>query len=92
MSLQPFSDFSIPETILSVARAAFPKGNIYMTLRDEVGPIFSDHDFADLYSSLGQTGLSSTHLALVTILQFAEGLSDSQAADAVRSRIDWKYR
>src|SRR4029453_6273905 len=30
-------------------------------------------------------------LALATVLQFAEGLSDRQAADAVRSRIDWKY-
>jgi transposase len=30
-------------------------------------------------------------LALGTIMQYVEGLSDRQAADAVRSRIDWKY-
>jgi IS5 family transposase len=28
---------------------------------------------------------------LVTVLQFLEGLSDRQAAEAVRARIDWKY-
>jgi hypothetical protein len=30
-------------------------------------------------------------LALVTVMQFRENLSDRQAAEAVRARIDWKY-
>jgi transposase len=39
----------------------------------------------------GQPAQPPWRLALVTLLQFAEGLSDRQAANAVRSRIDWKY-
>jgi transposase len=45
----------------------------------------------DLYSDEGQPGWSPWRLALVTIMQFAENLSDRQAADAVRARLDWKY-
>jgi transposase len=45
----------------------------------------------DLYPNNGQPAAAPWRLALVTILQFAENLSDRQAADAVRSRIDWKY-
>jgi transposase len=44
-----------------------------------------------LFSSQGQPGASPLRLALVTILQYVAGLTDRQAADAVRSRIDWKY-
>ena len=40
---------------------------------------------------LGQPAYAPWHLALVTLLQFREGLSDRQAAEAVRARIDWKY-
>jgi transposase len=35
--------------------------------------------------------LAPWRLALVTLLQFRENLSDRQAAEAVRARIDWKY-
>src|SRR4051812_44367883 len=74
-----------------VARAAFPKGNPYLRLRDELGPVFRDGDFADLYPRRGQPALPPWRLALVTVMQFAEDLSDRRAADAVRGRIDWKY-
>lgn len=74
-----------------VARAAFPKGNPYLTLRDELGPLYADRDFAALFSELGQPGVAPGQLATVTALQYAEGLTDRQAAEAVRSRIDWKY-
>ena len=47
--------------------------------------------FAALFPSRGQPAEAPARLALVTILQFAEGLSDIQAATAVRARIDWKY-
>src|SRR6266446_4680935 len=50
-----------------------------------------DDDFTDLYSHEGQPGLSAWRLALVTIMQFRETLSDRQAAESVRARIDWKY-
>src|SRR5690242_8022813 len=73
----------VPEQTARVARAAFPKGNLYLRLGDELGPLFTDDAFADLYPPLGQPGLPPWRLAIVTILQFAEGLSDRQAADAV---------
>ncbi|RPJ43929.1 MAG: IS1182 family transposase [Chloroflexi bacterium] len=81
----------VPEETTRVARAAFPKGNVYLILRDELNPIYDNELFADLFSHTGQPAESPWRLALVTILQFAEELSDRQAADAVRGRIDWKY-
>ena len=53
--------------------------------------MFSDDDFADLYPAQGQPGLPPWRLALVTVLQFRENLSDRQEAEAVRARIEWKY-
>ena len=74
-----------------VAKAAFRKGNSLLSLRDELGAVFADADFADLFPKLGQPGLPPWRLALVTLLQFRENLPDRQAAEAVRARIDWKY-
>lgn len=91
MSLQMKPGSTIPEETARVARAAFPKGNPYLTLRDELETIYTDSLLASLFSQLGQPAETPWRLAVVTILQFAEGLSDRQAADAVRSRIDWKY-
>ena len=92
MSLHP-KDFSVvPEQTAQVARAVFSKGNPYMTLRDELGVIYEDQIFTPLFrSTRGRPAESPGCLALVTALQFAENLSDRQAADAVRGRIDWKY-
>ena len=61
-----------------------------MRLADQLGAIYRDEQFAALFPR-GQPALSPARLALVTVLQFVEGLSDRQAADAVRGRIDWKY-
>jgi transposase len=91
MSLQPVDERCIPEETVRVARAAFPKGSTYMRMRDALGPIYADQAFAPLFPAEGQPAESPARLALVTIMQFAEGLADRQAADAVRSRIDWKY-
>ena len=91
MSLQPLIVQRVPEETARVARAAFPKGNPYLRLFDQLGPLYADQQFAALFPSLGQPGISPAQLALVTVLQFAENLSDRQAAEAVRSRIDWKY-
>jgi transposase len=74
-----------------VARAAFRKGNLYLRLRDELGTLYTDQDFANLFPSRGQPALPAWRLALVTVMQFLENLPDRQAADAVRARIDWKY-
>jgi len=89
--LKPDLNPKIPAETVKVAKAAFPKGNIYLTLRDALGPIFEDEAFKELYPSLGQPAESPGRLALITLMQFLEGLSDRQAAEAVRSRIDWKY-
>src|SRR4051794_23128897 len=91
MSLQPGLISPVPENTAQVARAAFPDGNPYLQLRDQLGTLFTDADFADLYPRRGQPALAPWRLALVTVLQFRDGLSDRRAADAVRSRIDWKY-
>jgi transposase len=91
MSLHPGEIPPVPEETRRVAQAAFPRGNLYICLRDELGAIYDDHLFAPLFPARGQPAASPWRLALTTVLQFAEGLSDRQAADAVRSRIDWKY-
>src|SRR4051812_40211870 len=62
-----------------------------MLIRDRLDVLFEDEDFAGLYSPDGRPGLSPGQLALVSVLQFAENLSDRAAANAVRTRIDWKY-
>ena len=91
MSLKPAVIQPVPEETARVARAAFRKGNPLLRLRDELGAIFADADFADLFSKLGRPALPPWRLALVTILQFREDLPDRRAAEAVRARIDWKY-
>jgi len=83
---------AIPETTRLAALGSFAgTGNMYLTLRDEYGPLFLREDFTDLYSWKGGEALPPEFLATVTVLQFAEGLSDRAAAACVRSRIDWKY-
>ena len=91
MSLHPQATYPVPEETQRVARAAFPRGNIYMQVADSVGTVYHDTQFAVLFPTRGQPADAPARLALATVLQFAEGLSDRQAADAVRSRIDWKY-
>src|SRR6266478_4525759 len=91
MSLRPQPIAPIPEQTARVAHAAFPKGNPYLMLRDHLGTIFQDDDFAALFPAWGYPGLPPWRLALVTIMQFRENLADRQAAEAVRARIDWKY-
>jgi transposase len=81
----------IPEETDRVARATFPKGNRYMILRDELGVIYADVKFQELFIWRGRPAESPGLLAMVTVMQFAEGLTDRQAAEAVQSRIDWKY-
>src|SRR5881409_2288638 len=91
MSLKPQPIGRIPELIAYVATTAFHNGNPYVSLRDTLGTFYDDQRFAGLFSDRGRPAETPWRLALVTVLQFAEGLADRQAADAVRSRIDWKY-
>src|SRR5215204_5853613 len=91
MSLRPEPVGEIPAETARVARAAFPKGTLITRLRDEFDALYEDEDFRTLYPARGQPGLPPWRLALVTVVQFLEHLSDRQAANAVRARIDWKY-
>ena len=90
MSLHPQPIAPVPEQTVRVAAAAFPKGNPSLTLRDQLGTIFQDEDFATLFPAWGYPGLPPWRLALVTRMQWRENLTDRQAAEAVRARIDWK--
>ncbi len=88
MSLHPQLNYSVPDQTARIARAAFPKGSLCLRIYDELGTIFEDKDFADLFPQRGQPAQAPFRLALITILQFLEGLSDRQAADALA----WAYR
>lgn len=91
MSLRADLNQGIPTDTVRVGGKAFPKGNIYMTLRDKLGEVYRGVEFSELFSWKGQEAYPPGQLALVTVMQFMEGLSDHQAAEAVRARIDWKY-
>lgn len=91
MTLRPQVGYLIPAETERVARQAFPTPTSMMAIRDELGMVFSDRDFADLFPAVGQPAESPTRLLLVTIFQYMEGLTDRQGADAVRRCIDWKY-
>ncbi len=91
MSFHPQAIPSIPEETARVAHIVLPKGNSYMHMRDHLGTLYQDQDFADLFPPKGQPAEAPWRLALISIMQYAEGLTDRQAADAVRTRIDWKY-
>lgn len=91
MTLKPQRIPPVPEETARVARAAFPRGCTVLRLREGLGTIYHDELFAALYPQRGQPAAAPWRLALVSVLQFLEGLSDRQAAEAVRARLDWKY-
>jgi transposase len=91
MSLHSSPIPPVPDETARVARAACPRGNLFMQMRDALGAIYTDEQFADLFPVRGQPAEAPWRLALVTVFQFLEHLPDRQAADAVRSRLDWKY-
>ena len=91
MSLKILPIPPVPEETARIVRACFPRGPLVVQLRDALGTLYGDDDFADLFPARGQPAEAPWRLALVTVLQFVEGLPDRQAADAVRSRLDWKY-
>jgi transposase len=85
MSMHPQPIPNIPEETARIAHAVLPQGNVYLQMRDELGTLYEDSDFADLFPNRGQPAEAPWRLALVTIMPYAEGLTDRQAADAVRT-------
>ncbi|WP_165036969.1 transposase, partial [Candidatus Protofrankia californiensis] len=81
----------IPVRTVEVVRAACPKGTRVTRLRDTLGPVFVDDDFVGWFAAEGRPGLPPGMLALVCVLQAMEDLTDRDTADAVRTRLDWKY-
>jgi transposase len=91
MSLAPPPLTPLPAETVRVAQAAFPAPSRFMQMREQLGTIYDDAAFAILDPRRGQPAEAPWRLALITVLQSADHLTDRQAADAVRSRIDWKY-
>ncbi|GAC1436752.1 MAG: hypothetical protein NVSMB54_37440 [Ktedonobacteraceae bacterium] len=91
MSMYPQEIRSIPAETVRIVRAACPKGTLATRLRDALGDLYQDEHFTVLYPVMGQPAYAPWRLALVTVLQYGENLTDRQAANAVRERIDWKY-
>jgi transposase len=91
MTMWPRFGHAVPADTAKVAQSAFPNGCLAIRVRDALGELFEDAQFAELFATRGRPAVSPARLALVSVLQFAEGLSDRQAADAVRGRIDWRY-
>ena len=88
--LKPDAAHEIPQRTREVAQAAFPRGARVMTMRDELGEIFADEDFAELFSWTGQPGISPAQLALGTVMQYMANLTDLQEASVVRGRLEWE--
>jgi transposase len=91
MSLKPRRIPPLPDETRRVAYAIFPQGALLLRLQDALETLYDDPLFADLFPTHGQPAEEPWRLALVTVFQFMEDLSDRQAAHAARTRIDWKY-
>lgn len=91
MSMGSASGGGVPVGTSEVAGAAFPKGCLAMRIRDQLGSVFSDEEFREEFGERGRPGISPGQLALLSVLQYAENLTDRQTAHAVRARIDVKF-
>lgn len=89
MSLRPRSGEQVPSLTVQIARASNPGGTTAISVLDRLDGLWCDEDFIDWYLLDGRPGLSPAQLATVCVLQFLLGLSDRQAAEAVRCRIDF---
>ena len=91
MSMYPHPIAPIPAETAQLAWKINPKGTLIMRLRDRLSSLYQDEDFVGLYPATGQPAFDPWRLALVVVFEYVEGLTDRQAAEAVRNRIDWKY-
>ncbi|MBZ9642610.1 transposase [Streptomyces sp. PSKA30] len=71
----------MPELTARVVRGAFPKGTLAVRIREVLGPLFEDEAFTAAFPARGRPAVSPGALALVSVMQYLEGLTDRQAAD-----------
>lgn len=76
MSLHPQSIGPVPEDTAHIARAAFPRGNLCIRFRNELGTLYSDENFASLFATRGQPATAPWSLLLVSLLYYVDNLSD----------------
>jgi transposase len=93
MSVQPRSWPEPAPEVAAAVRASYRRrpAPLPVAVRDRLGEVFPDAEFAPAFGVRGRPGWSPGRLALVTVLQMAENLTDRQAAEAVRDKISWKY-
>lgn len=93
MSMRPQPWPQPSEEIAAAVRVMYPGGKVPLpvAIRDQLGELFTDEEFGAGFAARGKPGWSPGRLALVTVLQMAENLTDRQAAEAVREKISWKY-
>jgi transposase len=92
MSLKPRRTIEIPPETKQLAEKLYKrKPTVAFTMAQELSSVFEDEEFTDLFPTKGQPAQSPAVLATVVVLQFTEGLTDRQAEEASRSRVDWKY-
>ena len=93
VSVQPRPWPKPAEVIVAAVRAkyAWREAPLAVQVRDRFGELFPDVEFESAFAGRGRPGWSPGRLALVTVLQMAEGLTDRQAAEAVREKLSWQY-
>lgn len=87
----PEPDPRVAAAIAAVYRGRKAEPPLAVQVRDRLGEWLHDEEFAAAFGVRGRPGWSPSRLALVTVLQRAENLTDRLAAEAVRTRLDWKY-
>jgi transposase len=94
MSLRPVP-FPEPDPLVAEAvRDAWPRPDdqpLAVAVRDHLGEWLKDGDFAAAFGARGRPGYSPAVLALVTVLQMAENLTDREAVLQAKRALDWKY-
>lgn len=91
MSMYPQPIAPLPAETRRLAWRVNPKGTLIMRVRDRLGSLYQDEDFVEWYPASGQPAFAPWRLALIIVFEYLEGLTDRQAAEAARNRLDWKY-
>jgi transposase len=92
MTWRPHPLPPVPAATVAAVQAAFPKGTLSVDLRTELGTLYDDQLVADRYPPCARpVAVAPWRVALVGVRPYIEGLTDRQAADAVRRCRDWNY-